>query len=141
MKLAHPSKTLGRPVKYDLEKMGLKLLEWAKKDTSTFLLEFCNENDLCPDYLSTWGHEDDGFSKALKKAKSWIAVRQQKMVNSNSFNYGIHNRYIGMYDPLLHDYEEGIKDREAARRKENTTTVALTLADLKCSDLVQKNND
>lgn len=113
------SETGGRPIKYDLNLETEKLLEWADKDTSTTLLQFCNERETHPQRISEWEKKSEKFSEALKRTKTKIAQRLREKIHDkkNPYNYGLFMREIGNHDYFLHAYEESIKDRDFERKK------------------------
>lgn len=75
---------------------------------------------------------------ALKKAKERIGIRREELVNQNAFNYGIYNRYQGMYDPLSYSFEDREKDKDAERQKSiakvSNTPIQVIISDWKSSD-------
>lgn len=111
-------KTSGRPG-YDLDVEAKALDEWSKKPEAINLLGFTNERDYCAENLSVWAHKHKEFAKALKKAKERIALRREFWVNNERMNYGIYQRYQGMYDPLLHQYEREQKEFEAELKRKS----------------------
>lgn len=105
-------KPTGRPRKYDLDVEAKKLDEWSKRDDSFFLQDFTDDKDYSSSHLAEFAKTNESFRVALTKAKDRITARMKKGVNSNSFNYGIWNRYAACNDHLLHAY-----DREVTEHK------------------------
>ena len=110
---------LGRPPIYDLEQQAKDLDEWSKTDNATALVQFCNKQDITPDYIYEWRDKNSSFSTALKKAKSRIAERIRSKLHEKErpYNYGLFMSEIGFHDKFHHDYQESLKDAEAARKK------------------------
>lgn len=113
----------GRPRIYDYDHEAELLDKWSILETSLNLLEFANERNYPPQNLSEWASINEKFNEALKIAKSRIAVRREKLVHQNKFNYGIYNRSIGMYDPLLNTHEKEVKAYEASLKSQNDQSV------------------
>lgn len=131
----------GRPAKFDLVAEAQALLEWSTKESSLQLQDFCEERDLITIYLSEWAVEDKNFGLALKKAKDRIAARRTNLVNAGAMNYGVYNRYQGMYDHLLREDERAEKAYEANLRNKvddsNRSLDAQAIAKA-CKELDQK---
>ncbi len=109
----------GRPPIYDLKQQALDLEEWSKSDDATALVQFCNKQDICPEYIYDWRDKSPEFSQALKKAKSRIAERIRSKLHDKKkpYNYGLFMSEIGFHDKFHHDYQESLKDADAARKK------------------------
>lgn len=110
---------VGRPPIYDLKEQAKAIEEWSKLDNATALVQFCNKQDICPDYIYDWRDKSPEFSEALKKAKSRIAERIRSKLHDKEkpYNYGLFMSEIGFHDKFHHDYQESLKDADAARKK------------------------
>lgn len=107
----------GRPRVHNHELLAKSLDEWSRKPDSIELLDWVNENDLYPQIVSRLSKEDENFCEALKKTKSKIAARRTKLANEDIINYGIYQRYQGMYDHFLKEDERDEKEYEANLRR------------------------
>jgi len=110
----------GRPPKYDeayLEIEAADLLSFADKEDSTSIYQFVNPKEYNVDQLTDFCKRSEVFCHALKKAKARIGYNREKKVHENKFNYGIQQRAAGIYDSLLHDYEDSLKVREAELKR------------------------
>lgn len=115
--MVRTKKDMGRPRKYDLKKEAEDLLKWSEKSTSTCLYQFTDDKDYLAQDLSKFSDADVDFKLALLKAKERIARRREDAMNRGKINYGAWNRWAGFYSQHLHDYEEGIKDKDMERKK------------------------
>lgn len=108
--------TAGRPRKWDPETLADSLDAWGCKESSLILGQWVQEIDAIPQYITEWAHESTKFDVTLKKVKNKIATRREHLVNIGKLNYGVYQRYQGMYDHLLHTYEREAKEHEASLR-------------------------
>ena len=118
--MVHPG---GRPRKYDLIEEAMALDEWSKLQNSYSLYQFTDLKPYCAQELSRFAGESEEFYESLKKAKERLNLRREMAVHTGDFNYGIWNRNARVYDKLLKDCEDADKDADAARAKDNTSTV------------------
>jgi len=103
--------------KFDIEAETVALDLWSKRDDATALVQFCCERDIYAQRIYEWRDYCPKFAETLKKAKTRIATRIRAQMQNNTTNYGVFMREIGFHDQFLHDYEEGIKDKDAKRAK------------------------
>lgn len=134
------SKVLGRPRKYDPDKIAEELLEWAKDEESINFVGFCAERGYIPELIWRLDKEFESFSYAYQIAKMKLAERRERLLNAEYLNYGAYQRYQAAYDPFLSKAETQEKDADAARRKgiveaeqANLFTLAKLAADGKIS--------
>lgn len=113
------SNPVGAPPLYNLKEQAKALDDWSKKENATALVQFCNQQDIYPDYIYEWRDKCPEFATALKKAKSRIAERLRRQLHDKEFpyNYGLFMSEIGFHDKFHHDYVESIKDADAVRKK------------------------
>lgn len=133
----------GRPVKYTWEikhQIYDDLVEWSKKPDSFNILEFTFDKDYGACDISTWAHEDDYFSKALKKAKERLGnnIRKKLADKDDPYNYGAFQREIGMYDSLLRTHEREEKKYEAECKAKSLVQEQKNLSELAKMDFSQK---
>src|SRR5579864_8297982 len=88
----------GCPPTYDKEEWRQNLLEWAKKDNSHKLSEFCATHWIDPKRISDWAKECPRFAESLRLVKSIIADRRELYMNTGSMNVACFNRYQRLYD-------------------------------------------
>ncbi len=120
-KTTSKGKIYGRPIEWTdekIEKLADDLLEWCRRDDSIMLTRFCADNEIIASELSYYEENNDKFSKALKLAKLNIAARREEMANSEQINYGVYQRYQGMYDPMLTKHERAEKIFEAELKRQ-----------------------
>lgn len=102
---------------YDLDEETRALDQWSKRDDAVALVHFCVERDIYAQRVYEWRDKSPSFAEALKRAQTRIAARVRDKLQKNETNYGLFMREIGYHDKFLHDYEEGIKDKDAKRAK------------------------
>jgi hypothetical protein len=107
----------GRPSGVDLLAMTKALLEWAEKEDSLQMIEFCADMNTYPQRIYEWRDASVEFAEALFIARAKIAKRILKKTNDGKFNSSIYHRVMSQYDGFTHDYEEDAKDREYERKK------------------------
>ena len=115
-------KVYGRPIEWTdelIEQEADALLEWCRRDDSIMLTKFCAEREIIADDIAHWELNNTKFARALKLAKLNIAQRREQMVNSEQMNYGVYQRYQGMYDPFLTKFERAEKAYEADLRNQS----------------------
>lgn len=120
-KITKNGKVYGRPIEWTdelIEKLADNLLEWSQRDDSIMLTKFCAENEIIPDDIARWETNNNKFGRALKLAKINIAYRREEMVNKEQMNYGVYQRYQGMYDPMLTKHERAEKAYEAELKRQ-----------------------
>ncbi len=103
----------------DREEVAKQLLEWAKKDSSINLCEFCVE--FCkpmiqPSLLYKWGCEDPVFRKTYELAKSFIAYRRERKLNTEELHVKAYDLNARAYDFFL----DTKKQKEAQENAEAT---------------------
>jgi hypothetical protein len=118
---------LGRPLKYDLKAEAKELLEWCKLPTSTSLYEFTRNKDYLAQELSTFATTEPDFSLALIKAKEQIGINREIACNSSEMNYGVWNRWAGLYHKDLENFE----DQKEEKKLERSMRLAKYQEDLK----------
>ncbi len=104
-----------RPREYDYEAEAELLLEWSLKDDSISLYAFTDDKLYLAQDLTDFAKRCPKFAFALKKAKNRIVVRREKRLNSGDLNQAAWNRSASLYDRMLHDHEENIKDSDTKR--------------------------
>lgn len=120
LKKGHPPlpgcETGGAPPKYDLLKEAQDLLDWSTKPDSTTLYDFTYFKDYLATELTVFAQREPKFALALKKAKERIGKNREIQCSKQTMNYGVWSRSAAMYDTMLKDHEEDIKDKEMKRR-------------------------
>ena len=111
----------GTPIVYTdeiIENYADELLDWVQDEKNYILLGFCNERMIIADNLAIWADCNPKFARSLKIAKQTIAQRREDMANKDQLNYGVYQRYQGMYDPNLHKFERAEKAYEAELKRQ-----------------------
>lgn len=111
-------KTRGRPKFWTEDKidtLAIDLIEWAKKDNSYALVQFCAETALIPEKFSKLAKENEEFRQALMYVKSILASR---MIESLNLKDGrIHpvffNKYIRLNDLILDEHCRELEKKDA----------------------------
>ena len=121
---SHLTPNLGRPREHDREKIAQELLEWAKKDSSINLNEFCCLHDpiIVPSKLSQWAKEDDAFRQAVESAKGFLGYRRERKLNANELHVKAYDLNATTYDFFLKEekrqqaeFESALKQQEIAK--------------------------
>jgi hypothetical protein len=102
----------GRPPEYNLEEMAQKLEEWSKKYNSCSLNQFCSDEGFSNCYLSRWAERNEVFRQSYEMAKTRLAARREELAWKGAIPQKIFNRYQGLFDPNLRDFERGEKEFE-----------------------------
>lgn len=106
----------GRPREHDYIKEAEELLEWSLLEDSINLYAFVDRKTYLPSELSEFANRCPVFAEALKKAKSRIALRRERMLCSGKLHIAAWGRSARMYDGLLKEQEDKDKDDDAARK-------------------------
>lgn len=111
---------------YDIEAETKALDEWSKRKDATALCQFCVERDTYAQRIYEWRDSNPKFAETLKIAKMRIASRMRSQLHDkkNPYNYGLFMRDIAFHDAFTHDFEEGLKDKDAERRANALKTEA-----------------
>lgn len=88
-----------------MSELAEKIRLWSLRDDSTYLGDFVILANLDPDTLDDLALIDDNFALQLKHAKLRIAKRLRGMLGKKGYSATLFAREIGMYDLLLHRYE------------------------------------
>ena len=68
----------GRKRVHDRKLIAEQLINWARKDSSLNLNEFCCQQNASAKTIMDWANQDPEFGEAYKVAKAYIAVRREK---------------------------------------------------------------
>ena len=117
----------GRPREYDGDKIANELMEWAKKESSINIAQFCADRGYLPGLIWTLDKESEDFSYAYTIAKMKLAERRERLLNKQKLNYGAWERYQRGYDPFLARDENDKEDNDAARKKGIAQTEQMNL--------------
>lgn len=108
----------GRPALYDIKKLAAHLDEWSRDERNWDLCKWVDEVDIDPLYPTRWAESDTDFGQAWRKAKNRIAARRTEMHAIEELPQSIYNKYQHNYDIMYHVFEENLKDKDAARKKD-----------------------
>ena len=108
---------MGRPKVYDAAVIIKQLLNWANREDSINMVQFCADHGYLSGLIWKLESENIDFSRAYELAKMKLAARREQLVNAEHLNYGAYQRYQSQYDPFLRKAEKQEKDEDAARRK------------------------
>jgi hypothetical protein len=106
-------KPFGRPREYDRNEIAQKLIEWAKKDNSLNLCEFCGENLIPPQKLGVWAKECEYFRSSYDIVKSLIASRREKKLSKGELHVKAYDLNAATYDYFLKEERREEKAFEA----------------------------
>ncbi len=113
--------TGGRHREHDRQQIAKDLIEWARKDTSINLNEFCCTHDpiIVPSKLSQWAKDDDFFRQAYESAKAFIGYRRERKLSNNELHVKAYDLNATTYDYFLKEermamakYESSLKAQE-----------------------------
>lgn len=107
----------GAPCKYDLEQESRELLEFSLRPDATSIYQFVNPKDYSVTSLRDFCNQSKVFSQAYSKAKERIGLNRERLLHDSKFNETVYKKSSGIYDPLMHEYEEDLRDNEARRRQ------------------------
>ena len=126
---ANTKRKMGRPLKWNddnIEDLASKLVEWAEKDNSFALIQFCKEQKMQPNRISKLCAVSEYFKSALMYAKSCLASRMIESLNSK--NGKCHpvffNKYIRINDFLL---DEFMKAQEKSEKENDIKYLIKTI--------------
>lgn len=117
----------GRPREHNREKIAQDLIEWAKRDSSINLNEFCCTRDppLNPRKISEWAKEDEYFREAYESAKAFIGFRREQKLKNNELHVKAYDLNAAVYDYFLKqekreqaEFESALKQQELAKVSE-----------------------
>ena len=151
-KFANKSKIAsGRPREHNREKIAQEMLEWAKLDTSTNLLQFCtNREPPLPSYmLCEWADTDKDFHKAYRIAKDFLGWRREQKLSQGLLNSRAYEASCSAYDYIVRrekrkqmEFEHSLKLQQEAQTSEATDEAyAKTIKMLKSMQEDGKNQD
>lgn len=113
----------GRPRLHDRDKIAMELIEWAKKDSSVNLNEFCctREPPISPRKVSEWSKECNKFQEAYEIAKSFLGERRERKLSANQLHIKAYDLNAPVYDFFLKqekreqaEFESKLKSQELA---------------------------
>ena len=90
--------TNGRPCKYDLEEMAIKIDEWSLLESSMLIGNFGVSIGTGPTHPYEWANRSDDFKSAFYRAKLRIAERWIKRLEDGKTNERLAMRYIKAND-------------------------------------------
>lgn len=98
-----PSIHAGRPRVHDREKIAEELIEWAMKDDSLNLCEFCctRQPPLTPSKITHWSNESEEFRQAVDIAKAAIGSRRERKLTNNELHVKAYDLNATTYDYFL----------------------------------------
>lgn len=114
-------KTRGKPRnRDDRVEVAHQLLEWAKKDTSINLCEFCVE--FCepmiqPSLLYQWACTDKEFMQTYELAKAYIGHRRERKLNADELHVKAYDLNARAYDYFLDTKKVDEMKQEAEHKK------------------------
>lgn len=111
---------MGRPLKYDLDKISIDLIEWAKLPDSINFNKFCAINYINPRKLSEWSKKDEDFRETYEISKAYLAFRREEKLNDQTLNAQGYSLNATTYDFFLKEekrdqakFESDLKKQEA----------------------------
>lgn len=118
----HPG---GRPREHDREQIAKELIEWAKKDSSINLCEFCftREPPLTPSTIAHWSNESEQFRQAVDIAKCAIGCRRERKLTNNELHVKAYDLNANTYDYFLKQEKREHAKYEADLSKEVDKTL------------------
>lgn len=138
----------GRPIVYDEEMLTAladSLDAWSKTDEATNIKKWICNNDINPSRLSEWAKQSSKFSEALNKAKLRVALNREELAATGELNFGVYNRYQGMYDSMLLAHEEHVEEHKAKARaaaeSKSAQPVTINVVDYSKAPKSKKKND
>jgi hypothetical protein len=102
--------------KHDPAELSKTILEWADRDDSMSMAQFCVEYKIVPQRIWDYDKLYPDFHDAYELTKLTLAVRREAMLNCESLNYGAWMKSASMYDTFIRKHEEDVADAEAERR-------------------------
>ncbi len=125
---------VGAPRQRDREKIAKDLLEWAKREESINLNEFCClfcDPPMPPSELYRWAHEEDKeFLKAYEAVKAFIGFRREKKLNNNELHVKAYDLNATTYDFFLKQEKRQQAEFEAELKKGVQDAEQANLVDL-----------
>jgi hypothetical protein len=119
----------GRPTEWTdekIEKLGNKLEEWAVKDDSYALIQFCRDERIGKRKIHYLSLKSENFMNALMYTKACIASRMIENLHSKSGKCHpvFFNKYIRYNDFEL---DEFLKDQEKQEKQEGLNYLIKTI--------------
>jgi len=120
---------VGRPRVHDREKIGLDLIEWARKEDSINLNKFCAyyEPIIPPSKLSQWALQDSEFRQAYESAKTFLGFRREEWLNQEHLHVKAYDLNATVYDYFLKEEKlemakiQSALNKETEKEKQNIT--------------------
>lgn len=110
----------GRPREHDREKIGLELIEWARKQDSVTFNKFCctREPPIPASKLLQWAKECDKFRATYETAKAFLACRREEWLSQELLHVKAYDLNANVYDLFAKDEKRDNSAYEASLRKE-----------------------
>lgn len=93
----------GRPRIHKREELLQKLIEFSKKRSSTSLNQYCEEQDISPEYISRWSKEDIEFRQIMMIVRARLAARREEFMNMNAFSHVVYSGGLRYYDRFANE--------------------------------------
>lgn len=106
----------GRPREYDLDKEAADLIEWAKDPNNFILRKFFLDRGYVQSTAIRFTHEHKGFCEAYEFARESIGQNREHLAATGAIKEGVYNRYAGLYDQKLREYDREEKAYDASVR-------------------------
>lgn len=116
---------VGRPRERDREKIMNDMLEWAKRDESINLCEFCClfvDPPLPPSDLTKFAKSDSEFGKAYEATKAFIGFRRERKLNNQELHVKAYDLNAATYDYFLKEEKRQQAEFEAELKKSEEST-------------------
>ena len=104
----------------DLDRLGEDLLSWLNGKEGAKAI-----------FFQDWYFDKHGFSRSdwtgltdRKGFRPYYEIARLRMARNmmhGQIDKGFTHRYLGLYDDVLHQHEESVKDRDAARKNTSET--------------------
>lgn len=116
----------GRPRKHDRTKVINDMLEWARKDTSLNVNEFCAwhvDPPIGPRMLSLWAKDDEEFLISYEAVKAFLAHRREKALQQGGLHVKCYDICAPAYDYVIYEQQMAYEAYKSKLKQEEQATV------------------
>lgn len=117
---------MARPRTHDREKIMIDMLEWAMKDTSLnvnqFCAWFCNP-PIGPQKLSEWSKEDDWFRESYDAVKAFVAYRRECALKTGELHVKAYDLCAPAYDYIIREMQHAFESFKSKLKQEEQSPV------------------
>jgi hypothetical protein len=117
---------VARPRTHDREKIMLDMIDWAKKDTSLNVNEFCAwfcDPPTSPKRLSQWSKDDPLFEESYDACKSFLAHRRENALRTGELHVKAYDICAPAYDYVIYEQQMKLEAYKSKLKQEEQTTV------------------